>query len=132
MGKSNELICWTAEQQKEHRRLWVEALRSGQYKRAIGSLRDKDRAYCCLGVACQISGLGRWYNTSTYRVSAADKSSTHLPEEVRKWLGLSSYHGGYMSSVFGLSSHNDMGMSFAGIADIIDSAPAGLIEGATR
>lgn len=37
----------------------VAALRSGQYPQAKGALR-KAEGYCCLGVACDISGLGKW------------------------------------------------------------------------
>ena len=34
-------------------RQWVEALRSGKYQQAKGSLRRGD-AMCCLGVACDL------------------------------------------------------------------------------
>lgn len=35
----------------EIKRLWVEALRSGEYRQNIGCLEDNG-AYCCLGVLC--------------------------------------------------------------------------------
>lgn len=37
----------------------VDALRSGEYEQVSGTLR-KLSGYCCLGVACDISGLGAW------------------------------------------------------------------------
>ena len=43
---------------------WLEALRSGRYLKGIGTLRQdtpgQPSKYCCLGVACDISGMGRW------------------------------------------------------------------------
>ena len=51
---------WTAEEQAEHRRQWVAALRSGRFQQGKGSLRPTADTYCCLGVACEISGLGKW------------------------------------------------------------------------
>lgn len=33
---------------------WVEALRSGKYKKTVSSLEDSD-GYCCLGVLCKVS-----------------------------------------------------------------------------
>ena len=59
---------------KENIRKWVEALRSGDFPQTTSTLADSD-GYCCLGVACDISGLGRWgddldgdYSHSTYVV----------------------------------------------------------------
>jgi hypothetical protein len=42
-----------------NRKKWVKALRSGKYKQTSGRL-VRDGKYCCLGVACDVSGLGRW------------------------------------------------------------------------
>ena len=36
----------------------VDALRSRKYKQGVGRLRIDDK-FCCLGVACDISGLGK-------------------------------------------------------------------------
>jgi hypothetical protein len=37
---------------------WIEALRSGKYKQARGTLLDeRTGAMCCLGVLCHISGI---------------------------------------------------------------------------
>jgi len=44
----------TANQEK-----WVLALESGDYEQTDGILHSDD-GYCCLGVACDVSGLGSW------------------------------------------------------------------------
>ena len=43
----------------ENAKKLVAALRSGRYRQARTKLRKADR-YCCLGVACEISKLGKW------------------------------------------------------------------------
>lgn len=35
---------------------WVAALRSGEYKQGRGQLRNHNNEYCCLGVACIVTG----------------------------------------------------------------------------
>jgi hypothetical protein len=44
---------------------WAKALESGRYKQGFGALKDKDGAYCCLGVLCRVQGL-------TFRKDPAD------------------------------------------------------------
>lgn len=106
---------WTPEQQAEHRRAWVKALRSGKYKQAVGSLQN-DEGFCCLGVACDVylkSGdapkTAKWDNFD-FQFKAPRKPketadgvflvSDHtcdsdLPPTVQDWLGLSSVDGTY-------------------------------------
>lgn len=116
---------WTPEQQKEHRKLWVEALRSGKYQQATRQLRDGD-AFCCLGVACEISGLGKWSGNS-FPVYLGD--SRFLPTEVREWLGISGRLGGFgRRNRKYLADLNDDGTTFSEIADIIESEPEGLLS----
>jgi hypothetical protein len=45
----------------EFKAKWIAALRSGKYKQTVSRLRD-NFGYCCLGVACDISGMGEWDN----------------------------------------------------------------------
>lgn len=45
---------------RELRDKWCEALESGNYKQGTKRLR-KDGKYCCLGVLCDVAGLG-WVN----------------------------------------------------------------------
>ena len=51
---------------KEYKKLWLEALRSGDYKQARGRLMDVDddfnKTYCCLGVLCKVAKAIKWRN----------------------------------------------------------------------
>jgi len=125
---------YTAEEQTEHRKQWVEALRSGKYQQGKGRLRNGDK-FCCLGVACDISGLGQWikdvykddegifhaHKGIAYRVDPI--SYTHvLPYSVANWLGVNTE----LADIYGdgktsLSKANDDGYDFNEIADIIES-----------
>ena len=102
---------YTHKQQAAHRELWQEALRSGDYKQGKGALNNKGKM-CCLGVACDISGLGRWINPKeavsvdpepgkikaaardslsylSYTDSVSNKTSdVDLIEIVQNWLGV--------------------------------------------
>jgi hypothetical protein len=48
---------------------WLEALRSGRYKRGKGVLRretPKGSEFCCLGVACDLTDPDRWRDEGFY------------------------------------------------------------------
>ena len=136
---------YTKEEQKEHRELWVKALRSGEYEQGQGALCQKKEddgtiKYCCFGVACEISGLGDFTLmpnlTSGYLDFVVDEQpqdATVLPDAVRDWLGLSDRYGSYQGSNHGdndpcLMASNDEGVPFATIADIIESEPNELVN----
>jgi hypothetical protein len=132
---------------KPNMRLWRDALLSGIYDQTKGVLRRTDadlgyapKGYCCLGVACDVSGVGHWaMNNSYIVVSEEDESNAFLPAGVMEWLGLSDTddNGGMVTmstvdSVLGdntpytatngyatLTGLNDAGVSFANIAKII-------------
>ena len=137
---------YTPEQQKEHRRLWVQALRSGKYAQYLGYLHTNG-GFCCLGVACDISGLGEWYKLydrscfSHYKISEGYQYHTKLPIEVRNWLGLNSGEGIFsfdgmpeelkseswirclcFDIPISLGSLNDRGVDFDRIATVIETA----------
>lgn len=125
------MTTWTPEQQAEHRKLWVEALRSGKYQQARAVLRNAKGGMCCLGVACEISGLGKWSAARDYETNGA-LSTTLPPREVVAWLGLDNANGSWSERDDDmLTIRNDKGASFAEIADIIESAPPGLLAKAT-
>ena len=114
----------------ENAKLWVEALRSGEYEQGRGALCtiDEPKKNCCLGVACELyiraypgdlkitEGVG---NRIDY-----DGHSAVLPEKVVAWLGLCTASGEYLGGQ--LTSDNDTGCSFDWIANKIDSEPNGL------
>lgn len=114
---------------------WIEALRSGKYEQGIGRLKDYDGKYCCLGVLCDLSGLGTWMENSFsdpafYITGKFSSESYTLPDEVVEWAGLDSHD----PEVAGLtlSKHNDGdgthgdeegergNKSFSQIADLIE------------
>ena len=73
------------EPNKDHIRLWVEALRSGKYQQGREWLHNSSR-YCCLGVACDISDQGVW-NDGAY-VTLKEYEEQLLPLDVQEWLGI--------------------------------------------
>lgn len=83
----------TKEQIKNNRK-WIKALRSGRYEQGISRLRTDD-SYCCLGVACDISGLGKWVGTThlpRYRIghNEEDRSGFLSLPSLRKYYGCDS------------------------------------------
>lgn len=105
---------------------WVAALRSGEFKQTRNRLHYGD-GYCCLGVACELyrreTGKGKWDSNNFF----LGKNVT-LPLVVRESLQLRRDNGRFGSG--GLATMNDDGRTFAEIADLIESEPAGLfVEG---
>jgi hypothetical protein len=45
---------------KELKAKWVAALRSDKYKQGRRSLHNTSGEFCCLGVLCEVSKLGKW------------------------------------------------------------------------
>jgi hypothetical protein len=110
---------------------WVEALRSGDFKQGKGALRTIDGSYCCLGVACEISGVVTLRDRENHPIAEyvsvddeRDASASVLPSAVRDWLGVESYnphivdeHGeGHALSLWNDSEDAD----FDKIADLIE------------
>lgn len=90
----------TVKMNPEIKQLWLEALRSGEYRQGRGYLRrlndDRSEGYCCLGVLCDIYAKttknGTWdtvyrYGT-TFAVNVDSPESTDLPKSVQNWSGL--------------------------------------------
>jgi hypothetical protein len=109
---------------QEIKKLWVAALRSGEYKQAIGMLRRGD-SFCCLGVLCNL------HAQANPDIAAKQKSkktymfcSAVLPFAVAEWADLKKEFGGHVK-IFGFNSglpnHNDNGRTFAEIADAIEA-----------
>jgi hypothetical protein len=106
----------------------VAALRSGNYTQTTGSLTNRVRdAYCCLGVACEISGVAQWYQNEYLG------EETMLPREVREYFDFKTAVGrlhtdatrtSIVTDKAGrrttLTKMNDSGKSFAEIADFIE------------
>lgn len=107
---------------------WVAALRSGNYKQGRNYLRQGDE-FCCLGVLCDISGLGKWENdvgvVQAY-VAGEEWEDVQLPLAVVEWADLESEDPVVLE--IALASYNDgdeaitvKPHSFAEIADLIEA-----------
>lgn len=119
---------YTLEQQKEHRKLWVEALRSGKYRQGEGALRSEDK-FCCLGVLADIAGC-IWFGDDNNGWTA-NGDDTIAPDSAVAFVGLKDCGGVFAErNVDGtpkaLWRLNDSGVSFTEIADIIEREPIGL------
>jgi hypothetical protein len=100
----------------EVRKLWVEELRSGNWKqgRSLLGYRDEDaetgergERYCCLGVLCELYRkhedpegklLNRYYNNDEQRYEYYDNTENeedhnYLPMVVQRWAGLKTSQG---------------------------------------
>ncbi len=108
---------------------WIEALESGKYGQCQNLLKSENR-FCCLGVLCDISGLGEWKTASTHYlrkyVIGNIGATAWLPEAVQQWAGMKSNDGLYWyidsdghQQRNKLAILNDAGYSFASIAGII-------------
>lgn len=116
---------------KEHMTLLVTELESGNREQVCGTLRVDD-AFCCLGVACEISGVGEWkdegYQGKHFYSTPNGENCNVLPVDVMDWLGIDrgnpdewqanqlyllDEHGGYEETG---SDMNDNGYTFAEIA----------------
>jgi hypothetical protein len=117
---------YTKAQQKRNRAKWVKALRSGEY-RQTKSVLTNGNGFCCLGVACEISGLGHWAGDGEweYRTKGSSPDTAFLPNAVRDWLGLATTGGDFGAT--SLTHLNDTGKRFPAIARIIESEPEGLL-----
>lgn len=126
-------------QQRRNRQKWIKALRLGEYKQAIGTLKeDSQNAFCCLGVACELfrkeqikRGVDCYWNGGVFYYNEWTFTG-YLPFYVREWLGLISDNGWYRTkkgverSLSGLNDYSKL--SFKQIANIIEKEPEGLIE----
>lgn len=73
---------------KKNIRKWVNALRGKKHRKTTGALHDT-RGYCCLGVACDISGIAKWEKSPHYpKTSSYLNRDGSLPRAVQKWLGI--------------------------------------------
>jgi hypothetical protein len=106
---------------------WLAKLRSGEFAQGSSALRIWNAAkevwgYCCLGVLCEMSGLGEW--EEGLRVSAYLGSKRYLPVQVAEWAGIDPDYDSEKGAQQRLWTLNDSGTSFIAIADAIDTDPS--------
>ena len=123
---------------KEIKELWLNALRSGEYKQCRGRLMKEtsegQRSFCCLGVLTDLAlkeGVieHKWeleHNRiqMNYDYFVVNNEVGCLIPEVMKWAGIDTPDGTYYTGKNKisdeLSTKNDRGASFKQIADIIE------------
>ena len=122
-------MTYTEEEQKKHRAELVKALRSGKYKQGYENLR-RGNYYCCLGVACDVSRLGKWespFDNLCRTVYSYFGDHCYLPQKVQEYYGFIDYAGYTRSIKRTLLKINDYERrSFVEIADLIESEPEGM------
>lgn len=128
---------YTSDEQAANRAKLVAALRSGEYVQGRCRLRRSNGArhrplYCCLGVACQISGLGSFDDDNDMFITAEEGApeGVVLPRAVRQWFGFDTAAGDFKAGAgidcprnnraSSLTEANDGGLPFTKIADIIE------------
>lgn len=105
--------------------LWINALRSGEYKQSQHALRTVS-GFCCLGVLCDLAAkleLGTWRQTIeskwVFEPMGGNSRQDTLPGRVVEWAGLRDSNPD--TDKGSLASLNDHGKSFEEIADIIQA-----------
>lgn len=89
-------------EKSENLRVWIEALRSGEYRQGESDLGNKKRTvidpetgedvdlggwkkyHCCLGVACELSGEGHWTESEGL---VSNASGEYFGADTLEWLG---------------------------------------------
>lgn len=97
---------------KDIKKQWVDALRSGKYKQGKTRLKTCHGEYCCLGVLCEILNIPNQAGTYSYKNNSSIGS---LPGPLRFELEVST------DLLNKLTNMNDGGSSFDEIADYIEA-----------
>lgn len=105
-----------------NQRKWLAALVSGEYRQGTDVLFN-GRSYCCLGVACRITGMRSRKGDSGFRYFGDEFS--HAPKSIVEYLALrgpngSAKHGQQWSLI---SMNDTLGKTFKQIAEIVRSNP---------
>jgi len=137
------------------RKMWVDALRCGDYKQGKGVLRSTDDtgdSFCCLGVLSDLyvrEGHATWdrIGEDHYRVLGSGWNVlghlSILPHQIMRWVGLLSDTGKLFIEKYEDEEDDDMrflvamndkeqNLTFAEIADVIESCPPGLFANSEK
>lgn len=117
----------------ENQKKWVAALRSGEYKQGVGSLKSEG-CHCCLGVVCEVyeketgdnlpkNSEGEYMiETDLCQELAYSLGCSLELERVQSWLGLKTSCGFIAETRESLVSLNDQeGKTFDQIANFIEN-----------
>lgn len=123
---------------KEIKKEWIAALKSGEYEQGTGLLhyeQDDEIKYCCLGVLCDLAvkkGIIKppgtvKYNfsdqTAYYYGTGEHKIVSVLPTEVANWAEITQdghFYENHGEVIKSLATINDDGANFEEIAKIIE------------
>lgn len=102
------------------KKLWVDALRSGEYKQGFGSLKSAEdkNTFCCLGVLCEIA-VQQGVIPAPEGVFYCGIYDEILPDEVCEFAGLDTdcpSIGGHTLTHL----NDDEGFNFESIAQLIE------------
>lgn len=104
----------------ENMRKWVARLRDPEAKQATGALHDWGEGMCCLGHACDVSGLTEWVNNGGVSLPSYFGVTGTLPVQVKRWLGLTSSNPPVAGKSISLWNDQD-GATLTEIADLIEA-----------
>lgn len=114
---------------KEVKTLWLNALRSGEYKQASSALKTS-YGFCCLGVLCDLYRLQHPGSCSweldkfdyVFKTGNGGGSGAFLPEVVRKWAELESCSPVANTNQTLVSLNDNYKKSFEEIANVIEES----------
>lgn len=122
----------------EIRERWVEALRSGRYKKAmrrLGSRESGVEEQCALGVLCELAVLDGVIvrheigidDYTPVTIFAYGDSTENLPVEVMDWAGLDAVDPHVINQDGNISAITELndgcGLEFDAIAKLVDADP---------
>lgn len=101
-------------------KIWVSALRSGEYTQGSKCLLNEQGEYCCLGVLCDLYNKA---NAPNQVLGTFSEGNKQLPTRVMEWAGIATPNAYYDKT--SLIQQNDgteffPRVSFDGIATIIE------------
>ena len=109
---------------KDIKKKWVDALRSGEYTQGRDALKNGDGQYCCLGVLCDLAAReGVVKETAKYGEFYYDGASSLPPVSVMSWASLNDIFKRveYKNVPVPLDALNDSYcLTFNEIADLIE------------
>jgi len=104
---------------KQIKKLWIKALRSGKYEQGRGALRS-DGLFCCLGVLCDLhrQQFHKRWKRNEVDTFEYDGDGFILPKTVQEWAEIP--NGDPRLGEYHAAQLNDDGNDFNFIADRIE------------
>ena len=108
---------------ESNRKMWADALRSGDYPRGHGGLRSTDGKFCPLGVLCDVyrretghdgwakGPCGKWLWFDSRGIAWAGSA----PAEVAEWVGM-----GHIEMELVMESNDLLGAPFENVAVAVE------------